>query len=450
MRTHRLTGLLVLAACTDVTTPAPVVAPPAYRLSAADVWSGAAVQVVARAPLPGTLPTVILGHTAALVTRIDDTTMGLSAPVGAGIVPVLVVDLGGADSIGALTVHAFDQLGTLYGLWGVLSQLPAAPARVVGNGITGLTGVDLVTGTVMPYPDSMHSSDCDWGPGVTREPGRFVLETMARGSCVGASWQIAPFLERFAATPAFAPVGGPAHGVIAELAPGRWLVGERDDFTLWACAAVCVNTSEDTPADVPGQLDGVRVASLGDRAAVDGRSVGGGGMPVIDAATAMVAYRVPSLAWSEGAAFSAGGDTLFVAGGDSVTGGRCWMFALQASDGVVLDSVPLAVRPGDLALDPGGRWIYVAGQYASYHVSYWVVASGLEVLDRRTLRPVSVMQSDSLPLALSGAVSSKQRLVLDAADHRGYVLRTDLYAVPDSLHWPWTATAVLFGFSTPF
>lgn len=452
MRLFRLIGPLVaLTACTDLTTPARPSAPlPPYRLTASEVWSGAEVRIISHAPLPDTLPTVVLGAAAVAVVRLDDTTMLLDAPRAVGAVPVQVIALEGSDAVGTLNVHGFDQIGTLFGVWGVLTQLPAVPASVIGNGITGMAGVNLLTGTVTPYPDSMHSSDCDWGPGLTPEPGRFILEAPQAG-CANASWQVAPFLERFESAPAFPSVGGATHRVIAQLGPGRWLVSEQNDFTLWACADVCTNTSAGIPPDVPGQVDGIHLApSLGDRAAVDARSVAGAtGVPVINTATATVAYWEPSLAWSEGAAFSSGGDTLFIAGGDSTTGGHSWMFVLRASDGLVLDSVPLAVRPGDLALDPGGRWIYVSGQYASYHVGYWVVASGLEIVDRPTLRPVSVMLSDSLPAPLSGASGSKYRLVLDPADRRGYVLRTDLYQVPDAANWPWTATTYLFGFSTP-
>jgi hypothetical protein len=447
--------LAALAACTDLSpspfgTPTP---PPAFRLSSGDAWSGGQVRIISAHPLPDTLPVVTVGGHAVAATRLNDSTLVLTLPIAIGAQPVVVTAGPTKWDAGTLTVHGFDMMGTQFGLWGVLTQLPGVPAVVIGNGTTSLATADLHTGSVTTYADSIHSSNCSWGPGVTSQAGRFIFAAPDTGAapCPHSRWEFTPSLTRLESTPSFTQVESDNHRVIAELAPGRWLVSEKYDFTLWVCDTGCVNTSEGNlpnAPDVPGRLDGVHLSPRGDRVAVDEYfNAGTTGIPVIDAATATVAYWEPSLAWSEGAAFSPHGDTLFIAGGDSAVGGQTWMFVLRASDGAVLDSVPLAVRPGDLALDPGGRWIYVSGQYSSYHVSYATIAARLEVLDRTTLQPATVLLSDSINVAGSG-YANKHRLVLDPGSDQAFIVTTDLFDVPD-LPPTTDPTAMVFRFSIP-
>jgi hypothetical protein len=454
MRVMRQPGpialLVALAACTDPSTSSRSPVPPAvFRLAAPDAWSGGAVTVFSSTPLPSTLPTVSVGGQAVTVTRVNDTTLRAALPAAVG--PMTVVVAGAQDTLrAAVTLHGFEAMGTLFGVWGVLSPFPGAAAAVIGNGAAGVVTADLHTGTVTTYPDSMHSSSCGWGPGVTPDSAQFILQTPNGASaCANARWAIAPSPLMLETTPPFSTAESDNRRVIAELAPRRWLVSEKYDIALWICDTGCVLSYLDNlPAapDVAGRIDGVHLSPRGDRAAVDvyydQRATG---IPVIDAQTARVAYWKPTMAWSEGAAFSPHGDTLFIAGGDSATGGQSWMFVLRASDGAVMDSVPLAVRPGDVALDPAGRWIYVSGVSHSYHVSYWSVAAALEVIDRGTMQAVTVILSDSIQVL--GGVWDKHRIVLDPADRQMFVVTTDIYIVPDSI--PTDATARVFRFSTP-
>ena len=443
--------LAVIAACTDLpSTIHTTVSPAAFRLAATDVWSGGELQVFSGTPLQNTLPTVTLGGQVATVIRLNDSTLVVSLPPTVGPLAVVVAGEQGTLRV-TVTLHGYDMRGAFYGLWGVLQQLPGAPAVVIGNGATGLVRADLRTGNLAPYPDSIHSSTCGWGPGVTSVAGEVILEVPGPSSspCLNSSWLVAPALARRETTPSFPVVESEGNRVLAELAPGRWLSSEEYDFTLWVCDTGCVNTyaaNAPAPPTVPGRIDGVHVSPQGNQATVDlYYAQGAVGVPVIDAHTARVAYWKPSMAWSEGAAFSPGGDTLFMAGGDSVSGGAAWMFALRASDGAVLDSVPLAVQPGDLALDPGGRWIYISGVSHTNYGAYWSVGARLEVLDRATLHPVASMRSDSISVSVS--VWDKHRLVLDTANHEVYVVTTDIYLVPGAA--PTNAIARVFRFSTP-
>lgn len=442
--------LAVVAECTDLPSTTRLPGPPAaFRLGAVDVWSGGAISIFSGTTLPSALPTVTVGGQAVAVTRVNDTTLTAAVPQGVGTIPVVVAGAQYTLKAG-VTLHGFDAMGTLFGLWGVLAQLPGVPAAVIGNGATGVVTADLHTGTVTMYPDSMHSSSCGWGPGVTSDSAQFILQVPNGASpCVNSRWRMTPSRMHLEATPSFSAVQSEDHRLIAELAPRRWLVSEQYDLTLWVCDTGCVNTyagNAPNAPTVPGRIDGVHLSPRGDRVGVDDYSnEGATGIPVIDAQTARVAYWKPTMAWSEGAAFSSHGDTLFIAGGDSATGGQTWMFVLRAGDGAVLDSVPLAVRPGDVALDPEGRWIYVSGVSDAYHVSYWSVAASLEVIDRATMAPVTVMLSDSIQVSTD--VWDKHRIVLDPADHQVFVVTTDIYLVPDMR--PSNATARVFRFSTP-
>lgn len=439
-----------VAACTDLPSAVfPPLPSAPFRLAVAEAWSGGAIRIFSDTTLPSSLPTVVVAGRVVAVTRVNDTTLSAGLPLTVGMVPLVVA--GARDTLKTgVTLHGFDAMGTLFGVWGVMAQLPGVPAVVIGNGATGAVTADLRTGTVTTYPDSIHSSSCGWGPGVTSDSAHFIFQVPnGPAPCTNSRWSIMPSLARLETTPSFPRVESEDDRVIAELAPRRWLVSENHDFTLWVCDSGCVNTYEgNLPAapTVPGQIDGVHLSPRGDRVAVDDYyNEGATGIPVIDAQTARVAYWKPTMAWSEGAAFSPHGDTLFIAGGDSATGGQTWMFVLRASDGAVLDSVPLAVRSGDVGLDPAGRWIYVSGVSHTDHFSYWSVAAGLEVIDRATLQPVTVLLSDSIQVA--GGVWDKHRIVLDPADHQVFVVSTDIYIVPGSA--PTDAVTRVFRFSTP-
>lgn len=361
---------------------------------------------------------------------------------------------------GLVTLFGFDHAASINGLWGILAQPDSSVPIVLGNGDSGLVSVDLRSGATTPYPASIHSALCDWGPGVTNNSKQYVLQVPgdtipgSQAPCVSARWQVEPSLAFVDSQPSFSPQSSAGHRLVAELAPGRWLVSEKYDFALWKCDTTCVNTYWSPPNApvVNGRLDGVHISPRGDLAAVDEYwTAGYGGAAVIDVASARVAWRVRSMVWAEGSAFSPSGDTLFIVGGDSSQGGHAWLAAVRTADSTLVDSVPLALDlgpgsgAGSVALDPSGRWIYasVVVQQSTATFELMTTHVSLVVLDRATLAPVAVLRSDSLSAPYSWG---KQRIILDPANHQGYVVVTDIFIVPDPYSRPDVAQVFRFSF----
>ncbi|MGE5762280.1 MAG: YncE family protein [Gemmatimonadota bacterium] len=438
-------AVLVPLGCLETVTP-PLFEP---RLVFTDLWSGGQLSVTATAFIPpATLPTILLGADTLPVARLDDTTVSARLPGLTGSFDLRVAQGRSSSVLGPVTLHGFADARALSGLWGVLTALGGGTPLVFGSGTRSVVLADLRYGTLLDYADSLHSPLCDWGPGATFLPTRLVLEQLDTLSpvlaCKVSTWTLTPSsAQRVDTGPSW--TGG---RIVAEIAPARWLFSKKHDFDLVECDSTGCHA---TVLGSCGQLDGVTISPRGDRVAPDMYWDCGQRVPILDAPSASIAYRVPLLAWSEGATYSSDGDTLFMAGADS--SGRGWFLALRASDGRVLDSTRLEVSPGDVAFDPLGRWIYVSGTTATFTPTDTTVAitvgAQLEVLDRATRVPVTILTTVELPVGCDGGCGywNKQRLVLDVPDRRVYVVSTDIYIVPEVP--PLNPTALVFRFETP-
>jgi hypothetical protein len=167
--------------------------------------------------------------------------------------------------------------------------------------------------------------------------------------------------------------------------PGTWVLGElgRRRSIASSDSWLFLRNCDTTPCQVHdlfggGSVTGITISRRGDRVVFDN----GGGYPamVIDPRVMAAAYTLPRLRYASGAAFSEDGDTLWVAGPDSLYSRRVAL-ALDATTGAVraeavLDS--LLPSPGTtvkaLAVDPDGPWVYVK-----------VGSTVLLVLDRHSL-----------------------------------------------------------------
>jgi hypothetical protein len=152
----------------------------------------------------------------------------------------------------------------------------------------------------------------------------------------------------------------------------------------------------------------------GDRAVVLARTIGDSappsGTPVVDVAVGRVGYRVNALHAPQGAAFSSGGDTLFLAGDSSAA---FVLVAVAASDGALLASRPLDFAPCAIAPDQARPWLYVAGVTASGQ-------SRLEVFDRGTLMALTTLHVTSdIPYG-----HNLCRILPNPVEHRVYVVDT--------------------------
>lgn len=85
------------------------------------------------------------------------------------------------------------------------------------------------------------------------------------------------------------------------------------------------------------------------------------GVPVFDVATGAIAYRVPGMQSSEGAAFSADGQWLAVAGGKSCVGctDSARVVVLRASDGTLVHDTTVAGAAWGVAFDRSRPLLYV-------------------------------------------------------------------------------------------
>ena len=220
---------------------------------------------------------------------------------------------------------------------------------------------------------------------------------------------------------------------VAVLGVGRWVVVGAEGFSVVACdGGSC--SSESVPARSGSD---VLRSPNGDRAALITRrdsALSATGVPVVDVALGTVAYRVPALGAAHGGAFSAGGDTLYLAG-DSASASL--LVAVRASDGELLASRRLNYEPCAVAADQVRPWIFVAGVTATPPAS--APQSFLQVFDRRTMSSITTLHvtSDSV------YGSNFCRILPNPLERRVYVVETSV-----GEHNP-LARAQLYSFQTP-
>jgi len=141
------------------------------------------------------------------------------------------------------------------------------------------------------------------------------------------------------------------------LGRGRWLVSEKRDLVLYAKAP----SGDFSPTFIPcSQPTSYAVSPRRDRVVPTQCWLSLQEVPVIDPLAGGVAYSIAGLTFDGGAAFSDGGDTLYVVGTDTLS--RTLVFALDATSGRKLGAATLAVGGASgMAADPGRPWIYIMG-----------------------------------------------------------------------------------------
>lgn len=212
------------------------------------------------------------------------------------------------------------------------------------------------------------------------------------------------------------PDSGPAFGeLMLHLARGRWLM-----YAKFPGFSVAVRQPDgsyvSTVVPSAGNLAprGVAVSTQSGRIVTTAWDIRAGGpAPVFDLSGA-VAYRLPE-ASVLGAAFSPDGDSLFFVGADSVR-------SVRAATGIPLRSA--AIRPfngygffeADLAVDPAGGWLFVAGSRNGEGIV-------VDVFDRATLAPVTTLHVPGAVLAAFPGVgaNSLYRMIADGARRRLYL-----------------------------
>jgi hypothetical protein len=380
MRSGRSLALLIalpLVACEQL-PPVPVVTEPQPFRASTEVWSGSAVTITSPAFAgDASLPAVLLDEVPLDAQRIDDTTLIAPVPDAPGAHSLRVV--AGNVAPTSVLVHL---RGFVEHIEGPLLRGRVEPGRdpryLFGSGPTSLRRWNIATNKAVDLADSVHAVSCTRGVGPGPNVGELVLLT---GGCAAGTWMVwrteplAPLTDTTSAT---------TNDFVAVLRTGRWVVLDAGMFSVVAC-----NPGQACAAEAIAGLIGTDVvrSAGGDRAALTGGPLGGGlsnGVPVVNVDAGNVGYRMAALTTAKGAAFSPGGDTLFLAG-DSA--GAPALVAVHASDGQRVASRALAYTPCAVAADTTQGWLYVAGITPAPAAP----RSVLQVFDRGTMNPITTL-----------------------------------------------------------
>lgn len=416
---------IVLAACDKIPNSVPPGTDPKPFAVSLDVWSGSALTITSEALSSMTaLPAVWLDGVPVPTRRVNDTTMAASVP-----------DAPGPHTVRVVAAEIDPRAATIY-LRGFLHYVQGPqlsgrtepgrdPRYVFGSGPLSLRRWNVASNKAIDLGDTVHAVSCTRGIGPGPNVGEIVALT---GGCATGRWTV------WHTEPLY-PMADTAtvvtNQVVAVLGPGRWVIlGGK--VSVNACAGgTC------TADSVPGTegRDVVR-SPTGDRAALLTRLLGDPqtpGAPVVDVALGKVGYRVLALSAAKGAAFSSGGDTLYLAGA-TTTPGTFALEVVRAADGAPLTSRPLDFAPCAVAVDPAGPWLYVAGLTSS-------AQSRLQVFDRASLNAITTLHVPSA--AAFGDSTRLCHIMPNPIGHLVYVV--DTWA---GVHDP-AARAQLFTFETP-
>jgi len=412
---------LVLAAC----DAPPMVNPPqSFRVST-DVWSGGELTLTSAGfATAGLVPDVQLDGRSLIVRRVDDTTVVATLPDSPGQHTLRLL----ARDVDRKAI-ALQLRGFLDRTAGPLISGRAEPGRdsryLFGSGPTSLRRWNIVTNKAIEYADSVHAVSCARGVGPGPNAGELALLTGGCATGRWMSWRTEPLAPLADTTP------NATDHFVAVLGAGRWIVVSASFFSLQACDAGSCTSDSISGTE---RSDVVR-SPRGDRAVLLAQAIGDPqtpGVPVVDIALGKVGYRIRALRAAQGAAFSANGDTLYLAG-DSAT--AFTLLAVRASDGATLASRRLVYGPCAVSADPSRPWLFVAGVVANPSPPH----SFLQVFDRRTMNPLTtlhVMSDTTYGLNFC-------RIASDPIGRRVYVI--DTWA---GEHNP-AAHAQLYSFETP-
>jgi len=418
-----VSAMVTLVGCADVPQAPPEV-PADIRVLDSCAFPGGEVRVRSAAFANAPPDSVFAGSVALASWSVADSTLTVRLPEELGAYQLHAKWLGQSVPLGTARVVGFQgaYLGPTVGGPGAVDWgSPSRPAVLV-DGDSVLEVVDLQTGTtVESFPDSIHWSRCMWVPGPTYQPGVFIVSgkvSTQNGYDCGRhrAWRLWPTVAPVDS----APDTYVSYRGAAQTGPATWLRLDHHWITAFAADS---NWQEQSW----GSADALRISPRGDRVVVlGGGSVGNAaGLPVFDALTGRVAYRVDAIRrHGGGGAFSDEGDTLWVAGTDPAGWWR--MFALESATGRILGvSDSLQWDSDDVAVDPLHPFLFVSGTY--YRAGSTCAVPLVRILNRSALRAVGTLYAPpGTPCVWLG---QPQRLVVDALRHRLYDVGADAHLV---------------------
>ncbi len=338
-------ALMLLTACADPSgSPGE---PIAYQLLTTQQWSGGSVDIrSASFAALTTLPVFTIGVDTLAATRLDAVTLQVTLPpLQTGGVSLLARSGARADTVGVVSVYGVGLATTIPGDFSYdMSVLPGARPRFIAQGTPPyhVAVLDPVTGQIEEFSGVGPMSY--GGIAVGPMPNRFVLidSTGRRGL-----WSLFPTPTRLDSTPT--AIRGDA---IAQLTDSTWMGWSTNDVSA-------LNASSGAQfIEYVNNAQRLILSPRGDRATVAWVDDVGAQIPVIDMLTGMRAFVLPGVVRAEGAAFSPGGDTLYVA---TRKGGEDSLRLFTALDGTPITAIalPAGLRGGYITLDPRNASLFV-------------------------------------------------------------------------------------------
>ena len=336
------------------------------------------------------LPTVTVGDDTLPVRSFGSDSVLVQLPDGTGQISLAVhLAGGGGGPVGELRLYGFAGAGDGPHVDGPIRAWPGGGVPSVLAIQDGrLVRIDLRTNSAAPLlPDTGLSRDGCLYPGPMPSAVNPGVVVVAKRLSTGCGPLVAVPVAPGVASPDTGPA--PWSYSAVQLARGTWLVASHH--------YVVIKTGSAATGFVSGPQIGIEapddyaISPRGDRVVPTlGYSYDGDGMPVFDPARPGVAYHLTGLPDVASAAFSDGGDTLFVTGWGS--SGDAVLLAVDAATGAPLARAATRTAGGGIALDPVRPYLYVAGAVGDAPV--------VEVFDRASLRPVATLRAPPGRLSL--------------------------------------------------
>ena len=390
-----MTGLVALAlvcasACkTDrITTTDPSVT------AVAEVWSGGGLMLSSPSFTGAdSTPIVMAGAETLAVRRAGPDSVSLQMPDTDGLVTLAVGLRDGGRTLLQVRVHGVTASGVgpaLTERYGYEPQLYPWPGSATSTALAldhgRLVLVDLADNTISVALAPDTGLGCDRNflpvPSVTT-PGLITVAQLRfpAGPCELLAVPMAPS--------AALPDTGPSYGgyPAIHLARGKWLVGGHKGAGLVIYTGSPAGGFTATPPILTDPGFGFRISPRGDRVVPTEYYWAPGGVPVFDVGSSGVAFSL-GLQTTWGAAFTSGGDTLFVTGQDSAQGNV--LLSLDAASGVLFGRVLLQGTGYSAVADPARPWVYVASLDAT--------GPYVDVFDRSSLTRVTTLRASASAL----------------------------------------------------
>jgi hypothetical protein len=366
---------------------------------ASDAWSGGMLALHSAAFTGAdSLPTVTTGAETLTVRSLGTDSVLVQMPDTNGSV-ALSIHLRAFDKpLGSVRVHGFRSAGFGPRVEGAPYPWPGSGApRALAFQDGRLVLLDYRYGTASPLTaDTALGSPCLAGPVPSAtEPGLVVVSSHSALGVCGP--MVAVPVTPGAAGPDTGPPP-PVYFAAMQLGRGRWLINRKYWFDLRVRTPSGGFTT--VVADIPGdEASTFAISPRGDRVVPVqcGSDQSPAGPPVFEPDLPSVAYTLPALSNLGGAAFSAGGDTLYVSGLDSLASSGLFL-SLDASSGRILGRAKLGSAPAgqytsssSVAVDANRPWVYVADERDGR--PYIIVFDGASLARAATLRvPTQAIQ----------------------------------------------------------